>query len=187
MHGFYRGILAAKSSGCALPCPHFAGLCYKAVMDAFDIPHLVTAVITVAIVIICVGVHYEGLSILSRWARIKVTPPRLKIASLIFGQLILHVIEIWIFAAGYFLLAQKLKYGAVIQLPYSNEMSAEIVGFLDHVYFSAVVYSTVGFGDLIPDGPVRFLTGIEAVVGLVLITWSASFTFLEMQRYWGRD
>jgi hypothetical protein len=30
----------------------------------------------------------------------------------------------------------------------------------------------------------RHLTGIEALTGLVLITWSASFLFLEMQRYW---
>jgi hypothetical protein len=156
-------------------------------MDPFDLPHLVTALATLIIVLMCVGVHYEGLSALSRWARIDVTPARLKIATLIVGQLILHVIEIWIFAVGYFVLTQKLKFGAIIQLPYSNDLSTNIVGFLDHVYFSAVVYSTLGFGDLIPDGPVRFLTGMEAVAGLVLITWSASFTFLEMQRYWGRD
>jgi hypothetical protein len=156
-------------------------------MEVFDIPHLVTALVTVTIVIICVGVHYEGLSVLSRWARIGISPPRLKIATLILGQLFLHVVEIWIFAVGYFLLAQKLRFGFLIQLPYSDKLSTEVIGFLDHVYFSAVVYSTLGFGDMIPEGPVRFLTGMEAVAGLVLITWSASFTFIEMQRYWGRD
>jgi hypothetical protein len=156
-------------------------------MEAMDIPHLVTTLVTIIIVIACVGVHYEGLSALSRWARIDITPPRLKIATLIVGQLFLHVVEIWIFAVGYFLLVQKLKFGSLIQLPYSNDFSTEVAGFLDHVYFSAVVYSTLGFGDIIPDGPVRFLTGMEAVAGLVLITWSASFTFIEMQRYWGRD
>lgn len=156
-------------------------------MEVLDIPHLVAALVTVTIVIICVGVHYEGLSVLSRWARIDISPPRLKIATLILGQLFLHVVEIWIFAVGYFLLAQKLRFGFLIQLPYSDKLSTEVTGFLDHVYFSAVVYSTLGFGDLIPEGPVRFLTGMEAVAGLVLITWSASFTFIEMQRYWGRD
>jgi len=156
-------------------------------MDTLDAPHLLTVLITVVIVILCVGVHYEGLSVLSRWARVDVSPPRLKIATLILGQLFLHVIEIWICAAGYFLLVQKLKFGAILQFPFANEQSLQITGFLDHVYFSAVVYSTLGFGDLVPEGPVRFLTGLEAVAGLVLITWSASFTFLEMQRYWGRD
>ena len=28
------------------------------------------------------------------------------------------------------------------------------------------------------------LTGIEALVGLILITWSASFLFMEMGKYW---
>jgi hypothetical protein len=156
-------------------------------MEALDIPHFATALVTLVIVIICVGVHYEGLSLLSRWARVDISPPRLKIATLIVGQLFLHVIEIWIFAVGYFVLAQKLRFGFLVQLPYSDNLSTEVTGFLDFVYFSAVVYSTLGFGDIIPGGPVRFLTGMEAVAGLVLITWSASFTFIEMQRYWGRD
>jgi hypothetical protein len=30
---------------------------------------------------------------------------------------------------------------------------------------------------------VRFPTGTEALTGLVLITWSASFTFIEMQPF----
>jgi hypothetical protein len=156
-------------------------------MEFLDIPHFATALVTLVIVIMCVGVHYEGLSVLSRWARVDISPPRLKIASLIVGQLFLHVIEIWIFAVGYFVLAQKLRFGFLLQLPYSDNLSTEVTGFLDFVYFSAVVYSTLGFGDIIPGGPVRFLTGMEAVAGLVLITWSASFTFIEMQRYWGRD
>jgi hypothetical protein len=61
------------------------------------------------------------------------------------------------------------------------------MNLLDQVYYSAVVYTTLGFGDVVPGGAIRFLTGVESVTGLVLITWSASFTFLEMQRYWGRD
>lgn len=38
------------------------------------------------------------------------------------------------------------------------------------------------FGDIVPTGPMRFVTGTEAICGLALITWSASFTFLVMQR-----
>ena len=49
------------------------------------------------------------------------------------------------------------------------------------------MYTTVGFGDIAPLGPVRLLVGIEALAGLVLITWSASFTFLIMQRIFARD
>jgi hypothetical protein len=31
------------------------------------------------------------------------------------------------------------------------------------------------------------LTGIEALTGLVLITWTASYLFIEMQKYWIED
>jgi len=42
----------------------------------------------------------------------------------------------------------------------------------------------VGFGDLVPIGPIRMLTAAEGLTGLALVTWSASFTFLAMQRFW---
>ena len=56
--------------------------------------------------------------------------------------------------------------------------------WVDSFYFSVVAVTTVGFGDVYPVGPIRFMTGMEALTGLVMITWSASFTFLEMQRDW---
>jgi hypothetical protein len=55
-----------------------------------------------------------------------------------------------------------------------------------YYYYSAAVYTTVGFGDLIPTGGLRVLTSGEALLGLSLITWSASFTFVQMQRLWQR-
>ena len=97
----------------------------------------------------------------------------------IFSQLGLHIFEIWVFGLAAFLLAQSAQYGAIRPAPSG--------GFLDYVYFSAITYTTVGFGDFVPTGPIRFLAGTEALTGFLLITWSASFTFLEMQRYWGRD
>ncbi|MEC4681791.1 MAG: two pore domain potassium channel family protein, partial [Nitrospirota bacterium] len=33
---------------------------------------------------------------------------------------------------------------------------------------------------------IRFLTGIEALSGLVLITWTASFLYLQMQKLLSR-
>ena len=43
---------------------------------------------------------------------------------------------------------------------------------------------TVGFGDIVPTGPLRLLAGMEALTGFVLITWTASFLYLEMNRLW---
>jgi hypothetical protein len=58
---------------------------------------------------------------------------------------------------------------------------------LDCVYFSFTTFTTLGFGDIVPIGDLRFLVGIESLTGLVLITWTASFLFLEMQRYWSTN
>jgi hypothetical protein len=35
-----------------------------------------------------------------------------------------------------------------------------------------------------PLGPVRLLSGVEALNGLMLIGWSASFTYLTMEKFW---
>ena len=119
---------------------------------AFEAPHIITVLVTLAIIILSVVVHYEGLSALSRWLGLELFVPRAKIAALIFGQLILHVLEIWIFAAGYFILSEKLKFGALLQLSYVDVQPSQAIGFIDYVYYSAVVYSTLGFGDLVPSG-----------------------------------
>lgn len=55
---------------------------------------------------------------------------------------------------------------------------------MDCVYFSFTTFTTLGFGDIQPIGELRYLTGIEALTGLVLITWTASFLFIGMQNYW---
>jgi len=58
---------------------------------------------------------------------------------------------------------------------------------MDCVYFSFTTFTTVGFGDIQPTGDLRFLTGIESLTGLVLITWTASFLFVEMQKFWNEQ
>jgi hypothetical protein len=145
--------------------------------------HVITALATAALVAINVLFHYEGLSWLGRWLTIDLLPHRARIATLIFGLMALHVAEIWVFSLGYYVLLGKPGYGAVVV---GMTPTVEI-GFLDLVYFSAITYTTVGFGDFVPTGAIRFLAGTEALSGFILITWSASFTFIEMQRYWGRD
>ena len=66
-------------------------------------------------------------------------------------------------------------------------MGALTPGFEDCVYYSFVTYTTLGFGDLIPTGPLRFLTGIESLTGLVLITWTASCIYLQMETLYRKN
>lgn len=148
----------------------------------------ITGFTTILLIVACVIVHYEGLSGLSRWCAHDILPPRSRIAVMILGQLVLHVIEISMFAVGYYLLSTQLDVGILTWIGAYDKAEIPLLDDLgDFFYYSAVCYTTLGFGDFVPIGALRFMTGLEAVAGLVLITWSASFTFLEMQRYWGRD
>jgi hypothetical protein len=92
------------------------------------------------------------------------------------GVLLAHLIEICLFAAGFFLMHTRLGLGAI-----AGDFNGTT---LDYFYFSATTYSTLGVGDLFPTGAIRLVAGIEALTGFVLIGWSASFTYLTMQRSW---
>ena len=146
----------------------------------FDKFHVVVTLVTMLIVVAAVLSHYEGLRFLSNWISGTRLRPRFRIAVVIYGLLLLHSIEIWFFGLGYWLLIANADYGTLVGIDGAQ-------GLADCVYFSTTVYSTLGFGDLVPRGPVRFLAGMESVTGLLLITWSASFTYLEMIRYWRKD
>ena len=139
----------------------------------------VVVIATIAAVCLCALIHYDGLNLLVRGlARRPDHQPRRKVLHGIFAILALHIVEIWLFGLTYWLLLLWPETGSVA--------TAVPVGLLDSVYLSAMTYTTVGFGDLAPLGPVRFLSGTEALTGFVMITWSASFTYLEMERFWRR-
>ena len=56
--------------------------------------------------------------------------------------------------------------------------------FSEYVYFSAVSYTSLGLGDIYPTGGLRLVTGAEALLGLLMIAWSASFAYLLMVELW---
>ena len=99
---------------------------------------------------------------------------------MILGLLVTHICEIWIYAIGYGLLDGVEGFGSIATTS-SHTLPSD---WLDDIYFSFVTYTTVGYGDLVPVGPIRFIAATEALNGWVLLGWSASFTFLEMQRFW---
>ncbi|MBS3824638.1 MAG: hypothetical protein KGY53_12170 [Wenzhouxiangellaceae bacterium] len=139
---------------------------------------------TTFIVLAAVIFHYEALSMLNRWAcrRMHNSAPghrrHYTLLIIMFGLLIAHVLEIWLFAVGHWALAESPS-GA-----YGSVVGYDAFRFLDYVYFSVTNYTTVGWGDLHADGPLRFLAGTESLLGLMMITWSASFTYLIMSRTW---
>lgn len=139
----------------------------------------VPILLNIVLVSIAVTIHYEMLRLLSLLIPKVRGSHRFKILLGIFGSLIAHMVEIWIFAFAYLLMIESGQLGT---------LSGNFAGDLsDCLYFSMTTYTSLGFGDVEPSGHIRFVAGIEALTGLVLITWTASFMFIEMTRFWDDD
>ncbi|MBU58342.1 MAG: ion transporter [Alcanivorax sp.] len=138
--------------------------------------------VNVLLVTAVVLIHYEFLSRITVWLPKAGIKHRYRVLVGVGGALVAHAVEVWLFGIAYYVMVNQLGWGE-----FSATFSGNYNGTLmDCVYFSFTVYTTLGFGDIQPIGDVRYLTGIEALTGLVLITWTASFLYLEMQRYWRR-
>lgn len=138
-----------------------------------------TGLVTTLIVIVCVLVHYEGLRLLSDRLPTPRRYHRQRVILLILSLLFLHVVEIWIFGLAYYGLLMLGGFGEL------QGVSSNLL--YDCVYFSASAYTTIGFGDIYPLGALRTMTGAEGITGLTIITWSASYTFVEMLKTWRPD
>ena len=95
---------------------------------------------------------------------------------LMLGLFVIHLVDISLYAIGFYVASDLLDLGSL-----EGEGSKGVLG---HFYTSAVIYTTLGFGDVIPKGHLRCLTATEALNGLLFIAWSAAFIFATMVRFW---
>jgi hypothetical protein len=136
---------------------------------------MVTA-LTLLLVLATVVIHYEILRIASVVMPRMSIPPRSRILVVIAAAFIGHVIQILLYACAY--------WGAQ-HVPGLGNLAGAMEGDpIDYVYYSAASFTTLGVGDIVAVGPLRLLSGIESLNGLILITWSASFTYIAMERFW---
>ena len=83
--------------------------------------------------------------------------------------LLLHVVEVMVWAIAYRLL-----------LPVE-----QIDTFEKAAYFSVVTFTTLGYGDItLVEHDWRLLSGIEALNGILLVGWTTALLFLVVQRSW---
>lgn len=122
--------------------------------------------------------HYELLYRLSALLPKLPIPHRVRTLAAVFGALFAHVLEIWIFAFVIYFMVTTPGYGSL-----EGNFGGSL---MDCGYYSITNYTSLGFGDIVAHGHIRFLAGFEALAGLMLITWSASFIFIEMQRSWNK-
>ena len=143
---------------------------------------LITLGVTLVLVILCVILHYEALRImrlLGNWLHQNYAWHRWHLSILVCGLLVAHTLEVMVFGLAYFQLIDGNNYGAIV--------GSQSHDFAECTYFSFANYTSLGYGDLVPTGPLRFMAGMEALTGLVLIAWTASFMYLQMQRIWERN
>ena len=144
--------------------------------DAFAGEEL--TVLTIAIVVLpllAVRLHYEFLVLTSRLVQALSKLLRASVAMAVTLALAAHVVEVIVFGIGWFLLIEA----DLVEIALPDPTMA------DAIYFSGAVYTSLGFGDIVPVSTGgKFLAVLETITGLVLIAWTASFTYFEMQRHW---
>lgn len=120
--------------------------------------------------------HYEALRSTSAALPHLRVPRKAKTVFVVLAAFVAHLVEIAFYAAAIYALISWFDVGT---LGVDAVPSFSVI-----TYFSAETYTSLGYGDVVPHGPLRLLAGIEALNGLLLIGWSASFIFVAMERFW---
>jgi len=128
------------------------------------------------LVVVTTVIHYEVLRGLSSGLPRLAIPGRSKLLIVILAAFVAHVLEIGLYGLTLFVMVRYVGAGSL--------SSPGGFSLVDCLYFSAETYTSVGFGDVVPTGPVRLLAGAEALNGLLLIGWSASYAYIAMERFW---
>lgn len=83
--------------------------------------------------------------------------------SVVIGLFGVLTVEIWVWAGCYWLLGL---------LP----------DFATALYFSTVTFSTIGYGDIVPDPGWRMFAALEGINGFLLIGWSTAYLIAAWTR-----
>ena len=124
-------------------------------------------------------IHYEALRALGALLPRLGMPSRARLIVVIVGTFVAHAVEIVPYAAAACALARWPSGGSL--------GPTDALPFDRVLYFSAETCTSLGYGDVLPHGPLRMLAGSEALNGLLLIGWSASFIYVAMERFWRLD
>ena len=143
---------------------------------------------------ITVLTHYYGLSVISDIVEVIKISPQARMVVVVFGVIIVHTIEIATYAVGY-MIADGLPGTGDFAGLHESLISASAtltsapqtglsLTFYDYFYFSAETFASLGLGDIYPIGHLRLIASFEVLSGLILIGWSASFTYIAMRKLW---
>ncbi len=129
---------------------------------------------------VTIGIHAVGtawwigrLKLMANRAKggqIRLLPLRL-LCSTALLLLVLHMAEVVPWASVYLLLPGLQSIGS----------------FEQATYFATVTFASLGYGDIVIDGPWRLLSAIQAMNGLLVFGWSTALLFALVERIWGAE
>lgn len=142
--------------------------------------------LTLVLLAATILLHHEVVHRVLGWAAASRAHARMKTLVAMVAFVVAHNVAIWLYAAGYWLGSTHLGIGGFAP--------GAMTGVLDYVFFSAEAYTSIGLDNFKPIGGVRLIAGMEAVVGLMMIAWSGSATYLvlrsgapRMRRRWPEE
>lgn len=114
---------------------------------------------------LCVAIHAMGLIEIFRWMQAKLErgardfwPSAWRLIRVAAGIVVLHLAQILLWAAFY-------------------AISGAMKDFATAAYFSAVTYTTTGYGDLVLPEEWRLVGGVEALTGILMCGLSTGMFF----------
>lgn len=137
---------------------------------------LVVATLCLVLLMLTTVLHYEVLRWLSAALPVLSVRPRAKLVVVIIAAFAAHVAEIGLYALA---IVALVRVGGVGTLGDPARFGFDVA-----LYFSAETFTSLGYGDVVPSGDMRLLAGAEALNGLLLIGWSASYAYIAMERFW---
>jgi Ion channel len=140
---------------------------------------LIVCMLAFVLAVACVIIHYEAFRLAAGLTRNAEVPRRGRLLLVILGAMVAHLLEIGCYSIVFWLCHGHPLLGVI---------EGKLEGNLfDFIYFSMTNYTTLGVGDVVAHGPLRLLATAEALTGLVLLSWTASFTYLSMENFWRRE
>jgi hypothetical protein len=130
---------------------------------------LTKLIIGLGLMALCVVIHSIGLTAAIRYLRRSSDRARtfwdctFLLIAIAGCTIFVHLIEITVWAVFY-LLAQGMQ-----------DMDSAL-------YFSAVTYTTVGYGDVVLPSEWHLVGGVEALTGILMCGWSTAFFFAVVSR-----
>jgi hypothetical protein len=127
--------------------------------------------LTIALLLmaLCVAIHAAGVSEVLR--HLRKYPPR--------NQDFWPITRLFVLVAGWIVLLHLVEIAVWAQFYLWRDAMPSLAAAL---YFSAVTYTTTGYGDLVLPEGWRIVGGVEALTGILMCGWSTGVFFAVATR-----